>query len=159
MCSLKHLPRTPDEVDEIVKRYTVPPQSRFNIWVNQQDAGFAATDVSAVRTASVDRPIIVERAMYLDAPGRALNAGHESAGVTTPSLNWFVAEGATGAFFDLFVLIANRSATGANVTATYLLPSGSTVTKGYSVSANSRFNVCVRWRRARTLRSEHGGVP
>ena len=33
--------------------------------------------------------------------------GHESAGVTAPSPSWFLAEGATGAFFDTFVLLAN----------------------------------------------------
>ena len=45
--------------------------------------------------------------MYLDAPGQGFAAGHESAGVTAPATQWFLAEGATGAFFDLFVLVAN----------------------------------------------------
>ena len=45
--------------------------------------------------------------MYLDQPGRPLGAGHESAGVTAPATQWFLAEGATGAYFDLFILIAN----------------------------------------------------
>ena len=39
-------------------------------------------------------------------PGRS-PPGHESAGVTAPATSWFLAEGATGAFFDLFILIAN----------------------------------------------------
>ena len=33
--------------------------------------------------------------------------GHESAGVTAPSRDWFLAEGATGPFFETFVLFAN----------------------------------------------------
>ena len=68
-------------------------------------AELASTDVSAVITASA--PIIVERAMYLNQPGQPFAAGHESAGVTAPATSWFLAEGATGPFFDLFVLIAN----------------------------------------------------
>ncbi len=33
--------------------------------------------------------------------------GHESAGVTAPSTTWFLAEGATGPFFETFILLAN----------------------------------------------------
>ena len=56
-------------------------------------------------------PIIVERAMYRSNQGRTFNAGHESTGVTAPATDWFLAEGATGAFFDMFVLIANPTST------------------------------------------------
>ena len=34
--------------------------------------------------------------MYLNRPGQPFAAGHESAGVTAPALEWFLAEGATG---------------------------------------------------------------
>ena len=71
----------------------------------------ASTDVSAVFEVLNGQPIIVERAMYADVPGQTFGAGHESAGVTAPALEWFLAEGATGPFFDLFVLIANPGAT------------------------------------------------
>ena len=54
-------------------------------------------------------PIIVERAMYSSAAG-TFAAGHDSAGVTSPSLDWFFAEGATGGFFDTFLLLANPNA-------------------------------------------------
>jgi hypothetical protein len=58
-------------------------------------------------------PVIVERAMYLDRAGQVFAAGHESAGVTAPATDWFLAEGATGTLFDLFILIANPSDTDA----------------------------------------------
>ena len=48
--------------------------------------------------------------MYASLPGQAFAAGHNSAGVTAPATRWFLAEGATGSFFDLYVLIANPSA-------------------------------------------------
>ena len=65
--------------------------------------------------------------MYLNAGGTPFAAGHESAGVTSPATEWFLAEGATGIFFDLFILIANPNDASATVDARYLLPDGSRV--------------------------------
>ena len=55
--------------------------------------------------------------MYLDQAGPdgtfgtsddvLFSAGHESAAVRAPALQWFLAEGATGPYFDEFILIAN----------------------------------------------------
>ena len=87
-------------------------------------------------------PIIAERAMYL--PGaRLFEGGHESAGVNEPSKQWFLAEGATGSFFDCFVLIGNPNSSPANVNLSYLLPSGTTITKSIVVPANSRVTINV----------------
>ena len=60
-------------------------------------------------------PVLVERAMYLSSPTQLFAAGHESAAVAAPATEWFLAEGATGDFFDLFVLIANPQDTAAQV--------------------------------------------
>ena len=72
-------------------------------------------------------PIVVERAMYVSLPGQSFAAGHNSAGVTAPATRWFLAEGATGTFFDLFVLIANPSAQAAEVDVEFLLTDGTVV--------------------------------
>ena len=104
-----------------------------HVYVDEQP-GLAATDVSGRDQSLNGVPIIVERAMYSSAAG-TFAAGHDSAGVTSPSLDWFFAEGATGAFFDTFVLLANPNASPANVTATYLLPSGQTVSRNYALPA------------------------
>lgn len=131
----------------LVKTYTIAGNSRSNIWVNSEagsDAaltGLAATDLSAVLIA--DQPVIVERAMYRDGFGQVFGAGHESAGVTTPATQWFLAEGATGSYFDLFVLIANPNAGAAQIQGRYLLPDGTVVLKNYQVPGNSRFNIWV----------------
>ncbi len=125
----------------IEKDYVLGPHARFNIWVDVDDPVLANTDVSAVVTSN--RPIIVERAMYLSSSGKLFNAGHESAGVTAPATEWFLAEGATGDFFDLFILIANPSPADAQVQATFLLPDGDTVVKSYTVGADSRANIWV----------------
>ena len=133
----------------LVANYTVGPQTRFNVWVNSEAAtvpglaGLGATDVSAVIRSTNGVPIVAERAMYLDRPGQPFAAGHESAGVTAPATSWFLAEGATGDYFDMFILIANPSTTDATVRADYLLPSGQVVSRDYIVAANSRFNSWV----------------
>lgn len=126
-----------------VRIYTVAPRSRFNIWVNLEDPVLASTEMSAVFTSLNDVPVIVERAMYRSTPGLQFSAGHESAAVEAPSLQWYFAEGATGSFFDLFFLIANPGAQQAVVEGRYLLPDGSVVTRTYPVAPNSRFNIWV----------------
>lgn len=127
----------------LVRQYVVEATSRLNVWVNQIPE-LASTDVSAVIEVTNGRPIVVERAMYLSRNGRVFDAGHASAGVPTPSASWFLAEGATGPYFDLFVLLANPdpSAT-ALVDVTYLRPDGSIRTKRYPVAPQSRFTIWV----------------
>ena len=125
----------------IVRSYTLPAHSRTTILVDLEGPELASTDVSAAITAT--EPIIAERAMYRSRPGQPFAAGHASAGVTAPALEWFLAEGATGSFFDLFVLVANPNPTPATITAEYLLVGGGTYTKNYSVPANGRLTIWV----------------
>lgn len=148
----------------ILRTYSVAANARFNIWVDTEGADLANTDVSAV--VSADVPIVVERAMYLDSPGTLYRAGHDSAGVTQPATEWFLAEGATGDLFDLFVLLANPTTERAEVTATFLLPDGNQVSKPYSVGPQSRFTVWVDLEDARlastalsTIVTSTNGVP
>jgi hypothetical protein len=125
----------------IERQYSLAPNSRTTIPVDDEGPELASTDVSAVISAG--QPIIVERAMYMTRMGQAFSAGHGSAGVTAPATSWFLAEGATGPFFDLFVLLANPTAQAAEVTVDYLLLGGTTYTKSYSVPANGRFTIWV----------------
>ena len=123
--------------------YNVPPNSRWTISVDSEDPGLASTDVSAIVQTSSSTPIIVERAMYLDAGNERFGAGHSSAGLTALSRSWFFAEGATGPFFDLFLLLANPGSARVTVNATYLLPGGATVSRAYVLEPNSRRTIAV----------------
>jgi hypothetical protein len=138
---ITYLLPTPQE--PLQRTYTIAASSRFNVWVNHEHPVLAAAEVSAVVEVTNGVPIVVERAMYRDAAGQTYGAGHASAGITAPATTWFLAEGNTGPYFDLFVQIANPTATNALVTATYLLPTGATLTKDYAVPAHSRFNIWV----------------
>ena len=80
--------------------------------------------------------------MYL--PGaRLFEGGHESAGVNAASKRWFLAEGATGSFFECYVLLSNPNPTPANVTLTYLLSDGTTIPQNIVLPANSRRTINV----------------
>jgi hypothetical protein len=131
------------------KTYTVGPRSRMNIWVDHEVFGdgqgklLADTDVSAVLETTNGSGIIVERAMYYTPGATMFQAGHESAGVTAPATAWYLAEGMTGPFFDLFLLLANPSDAAATVDVTYLLPDGTRLRQTHVVQAAQRFTIWV----------------
>ncbi|MGE3841481.1 MAG: CAP domain-containing protein [Vicinamibacterales bacterium] len=133
------------------KTYTVEPGSRFNIWVDTERFPVAggeaplleATDVSTVIEVLAGPAVIAERSMYLSRAGQTFLAGHASAGVPAPQTRWFLAEGATGTFFDMFALVANPTTQAAQVRATYLLSNGTTLTKDYRIEPQSRYNIWV----------------
>jgi hypothetical protein len=116
------------------------------------EPGLENVEVSAIIRTPAGKPVIVERAMYLSSGGLFYGAGHESAGIREPRTQWFFAEGATGDFFDLFILIGNPNDQPARVTATFLFDDGVTcaVAVGNAeaggvpvVGAKSRQNIWV----------------
>ena len=144
----------PTPAPPLTATYTVAPNARLNIWVNDEARGARAdnahladlrgADISATIDVTNGVPILVERAMYLSPPGLPpFFAGHESAGIRAPASRWFLAEGATGPLFDEYVLIANPNEADASVRATYMLPGGSTLAKDYVVAGRSRANIYV----------------
>ena len=136
----------------VTKNYTINPRSRRTINIDNE-VGFVgrpanertlgSTDVSATIFSSNGVPILVERAMYMTVNGRVFAAGHDSAGVTAPQASWFLAEGATGTFFDLFILLANPTTTPTTVEITYLLSGGTQIVRQYGLPAQSRRTVYV----------------
>lgn len=123
----------------VVRTYRVGPTSRFNVYAGDDPALRGRSFSMAI---SSTLPIIGERAMYFGT-SRFWDAGHESAGVTVPATSWFHAEGATGPFFDTYILIGNPQTTPANVTLTFLLDTGTVITKTYQVGPQNRLTVDV----------------
>ena len=82
--------------DTLVKTYTVAPQSRFNIWVDLEDAALANTAVSTILESTNGVPVIAERSMWWPANSPAgWHEAHNSAGATdtgtqlaSPEENW-----------------------------------------------------------------------
>jgi hypothetical protein len=138
--TINYLRLAPDA--PVVKTYTVPANSRVTIPVDDEGPELAAADLAARIDSNV--PIIAERAMYATMPGQpAFAAGHGGAGVTATALKWFLAEGATGSFFDLYVLVANPNPADSQLKVTYLFPSGEPLVKTYTAGANNRLTISV----------------
>jgi hypothetical protein len=118
----------------VSREVNLPARSRTTV---------AAGDIPELANASfsitvdASAPISAERAMYFGtAP--LFKGGHDSPGVTLPANQWFFGEGATGGFFDTFVLLGNPSVRTANVKMTYQLAGGGTVVVNRTVAPFGR---------------------
>jgi subtilisin-like proprotein convertase family protein len=120
---------------------TVPPRARRTIFAGNLPQ---VVNRSFGLDITANVPIIAERAMYFSmGTNRVFDGGHESAGVNQTATKWFLAEGATGPFFDCFLLLSNPNTTAANVTLTYLLSDGRTIPQTVQLPANSRHTINV----------------
>jgi hypothetical protein len=118
----------------IVRTVDVGPTARITVYAGHIP-GLAWRSFATIVESSA--PIAAERAMYF---GRSPTwvGGHESAGVSEPATRWFHAEGATGAAFDTYLLLANPGAQPASVVVTFLTESGASVSLPVALSPLSR---------------------
>jgi autotransporter-associated beta strand protein len=123
----------------IVRTYPVDANSRYTV-----DAGADADLVGSSFGMHVtfEQPGVAERSMYFGSDP-FWKAGHESAGVTAPSPTWFLAEGATGPFFETFVLLANPGDQPAEATVTFLPDTGVPVVKTVPIPALGRVTLNI----------------
>jgi autotransporter-associated beta strand protein len=123
--------------EAIMRDYPVPASTRVTVDAAElpelMHRSFGARIV-------FDQPALAERAMYFgETP--LYTGGAAAAGVTAPATNWYLAEGATGSFFDTFVLIANPNDAPANLTLTYLPDSGQPIEKTRRLEAHQRLTL------------------
>lgn len=123
------------------RTHVIAPRSRFTIWANQEHPRLAAAEVST--RFSADVPIVVERAMYTVGPDGRLLAGHAAIGTPEPQPTWYFAEGATGTFFNTFLLLMNPTGHATQVEVVFLRPEGAPVRRTYTVGAQQRYTVWV----------------
>ncbi|MFN8060706.1 MAG: SdrD B-like domain-containing protein [Vicinamibacterales bacterium] len=126
----------------IVRQYTVNPESRLTVWANLID-GLQAASASVIVRSTNGVPIAIDRTMYRNAFGQTWGAGDAGSGIEAPALEWQFGEGATGDYFDTFVLMANPGTSPAAVTATYRRQDGVVVERHYVVAPMSRATVWV----------------
>jgi hypothetical protein len=121
----------------VTKTLTIAPRSRATI-----DAGSIPDLVhqSFGMEVTFAQPGVAERAMYFGT-SPLWTGGHGSAGATAAATDWFLAEGATGQFFETFVLVANPSSNSVDVTFTFLTDGGAVITRTKQVPANGRLTV------------------
>jgi hypothetical protein len=124
----------------VVRQYTMAPSSRLTIRVDDVP-GLAETDTSAIVRSTNGVPILAERSMYFSRPDSVYAAGHANAGVDAPAPRWFLAEGATGPFFNMYILVANPGTVPAIVRFDYLLTDGRVITRERTVAPISRMTL------------------
>jgi autotransporter-associated beta strand protein len=123
----------------IVRTYNLGPNSRFTV---DSAADPELVNQSFGMTVQFTLPGVAERSMYFG-NDPLWKAGHESAGVSEPSSTWFLAEGATGAFFETFVLMANPNDAAADVTVTFLPDTGVPIVKQKTIPARGRLTINI----------------
>ena len=113
---------------------TIPANSRrsYNM-ADDIGGGDASIKVEA------DVPVIPERSMYR----YDRREGHDSIGTTTPSTDYYLAEGTTDYGFTTYVLVQNPNDQTANVTVTYMTEDGPVPQPEFQMSANSRMTIDV----------------
>jgi len=127
----------------VTRHYAVGAHQRLTI---NADAipGLEAADVAGEFHSSNGTPIIVERAMYMSRGSELWSAGIDGTGVTALGTRWFLAEGATGTFFDTFLQIANPSPVPARIHVAFQLPFGAPpVQRDYEIPALQRLTLPV----------------
>ncbi|MBU4359106.1 MAG: IPT/TIG domain-containing protein, partial [Actinobacteria bacterium] len=94
-----------------------------------------------------NQPVIAERSMYWNTPGVYRQAAHDSIGVSAAAKTWFLAEGCTGISeegnFETWVLVQNPGESTADVTLTYMTPSGAIEGPSLELDPNTRQSVNV----------------
>lgn len=131
------------------RRHVVPALSRVTVWVNQEGAPMQAAEFATVVQA--DQPIVAERAVYRDVGAQVYGAGSAAAGVPAPLTEWSFAEGATGDFFDTYLLLANPSDQPVDATVRFVTdfdrnnlgPTLSPVIRTYSLAPRARLTLRI----------------
>jgi len=111
----------------------LPPTSRASLFANQE---LPPTAFSARVEGTA--PIIVERAMYLSSGG-----GHGTMAITTPSRQWYLAEGDTRAGYDSWLLLMNPNDTPASATVTLAKEDGTLLVSHHLVGPRSRYSLFI----------------
>ena len=136
--TIHFLPQVGAPVDLAV---VVPAFARITIPVNTAVPSLASADLGAIVTA--DRPIVAERSMYLTRDGQTWIAGTAGTGLTQPATRLYFAEGASGDFFDAWLLLSNPGSVDATVTLRYVADNGTDATTTHTVPAGRRLTVRV----------------
>jgi hypothetical protein len=121
----------------VQKSYTVPAQQRLTVSVNREIGQDKDCSVHLNSTSA----FIAERPLYFSYHPSAWTGGHDVLGTNSSATTWFFAEGTTRANFDEWLCLQNPGGTDAHVTITYYPASGPTITRTYTVAANTRLTV------------------
>ena len=128
----------PEGANPVTENYRIAAGGRFTVFVNGV-AGLApngqATKIEA------DGEIVAAQTEYFDYGGR--RGGHSSLGASTPSKEWYFAEGYTGNMFDTYLLLFNPNEKASPTIVTYFLEGGAPVVQRFDVPPLFRGTILV----------------
>jgi hypothetical protein len=129
----------------VTKSYTVPGDSRFNIWVDYEDHALADTAVGTSFTVTNGVPVVAERAMWWAGAVANWYEGHNTAGATASGEKWGLAEGEVGGptALETYILVANVTDQPGTVRVTLTFEDGTQAVQDYAMPPSSRLNVPV----------------
>lgn len=121
-----------------------PQTVEHDVNANSRASFDMSKDIGAKDTSikvTSDVPVIPERAMYRN----NRREGHDSIGTTTPSTDYYLAEGATGynVGYITYVLVQNPQNSPTNVSITYMTQNGQVAGPSFQMAANSRKTIRV----------------
>jgi hypothetical protein len=116
------------------RSYGLDPHSRFTIHADD-----ILPDAQVSTYIEADRPVVVERAQYLN----DMKSGTDSIGASAPSYSWYFAEGYTSEGFEEWLLVQNPSDSPALVDLTFMQLDGSNSGVQFTVPPRSRYTVPV----------------
>jgi YD repeat-containing protein len=115
----------------------IPAYARATVhqpsWLPAGSFGMRITSVNG-------QSLVAERSMY---GGTNWTLGTGGVGTPTLSTLWYFEEGATGAFWDTYILLANPSGTTANVSIAFVRDDGGVYWANVQVAPNQRQSVLV----------------
>lgn len=120
--------------DPVEAEKTVPAHTRASFDM-ASDIGTADASIMV----SSDQLVIAERSMYRN----NRREGHCSVGSSAPSDTFYLAEGTTAWGFTTYLLVQNPGLTEANVTVTYMTPSGPKEQPPFAMPPRSRRTIRV----------------
>ena len=129
-----------DSGQTVRESYVVTANRRRTVYTNNVPGLYGASFAMTVRAS---QPIHAERAMYFSTTSTFYKGGHDSSGAEEPSTTWFIAEGHTGPMFSLYLLLSNPNPAASVATVRYLTPSGTVITRSYTLAPTSRNTVFV----------------
>ena len=101
----------------------------------------AAHDFSAKVESTNEVGIIAERPVYFNYGG--WTGGHDVMGANAPAKEWYFAEGTTRAGFNEYLCLLNPNSGATAASITYMLGTGESINREYSLAPNSRTTVDV----------------
>jgi uncharacterized repeat protein (TIGR01451 family) len=138
--TIRFLLTAPGEPTE--RTLVVPARSRVTQMVDASAIG-PVGDIAAHIVSTNNVPIAVEQAMYVDSAAQLFEGGIAGEAAAARALRWDFAEATSGPFFDLYLLLANPTATAAEITVRYVSAAGEALEVPYVVEPRSRRTIRV----------------